>query len=244
MCAMSPRLLRPRATGFNPKSISGLEAWYAADVASSITIGTGVQQWSDLSGKGRHLTQAVTNDQPLNTITTLNGKPVVTFDGTSDFMRTSAFSLSQPFQVFAAWRMNNPVSGQYFMDGRIGSGARNTEVLAFAGPVQLTLFSGALFSTSGATATAGISAFNVWDIEFNGASSRIRLRKTAVNQTGNAGTNPFLGLTLGANGAATAASFSNSDIAELLIYSRVLSESEADKVRKHLGTKWGLSYLS
>ena len=57
--SMNPRLLRPTASGFNPKSIAGLEAWYAADVASSITIATGVQQWADLSGKGRHLIQGV-----------------------------------------------------------------------------------------------------------------------------------------------------------------------------------------
>ena len=51
---MSPRLLRPRAaSGFTPKAISGLSAWYDASVASSVTITSGfVSQWNDLSGGG------------------------------------------------------------------------------------------------------------------------------------------------------------------------------------------------
>ncbi len=34
---MSPRLLRPRATGFNPKSISGLKLWLDVANTSSLT---------------------------------------------------------------------------------------------------------------------------------------------------------------------------------------------------------------
>ena len=34
---MSPRLLRPRATGFNPKSIAGLAFWIDAGSTASLT---------------------------------------------------------------------------------------------------------------------------------------------------------------------------------------------------------------
>ena len=36
--AMSPRLLRPRASGFNPRSIPGLAVWLDASKASSVTL--------------------------------------------------------------------------------------------------------------------------------------------------------------------------------------------------------------
>jgi hypothetical protein len=92
--AMSPRLLRPRATGFNPKSISGLKLWLDAANASTFTLnGTGVSQWSDGSGTGNHFVQATSNNQPSRT-DTQNGKSVVTFDGSNDRLATaSAISL-------------------------------------------------------------------------------------------------------------------------------------------------------
>jgi hypothetical protein len=83
---MSPRLLRPLASGFNPKSISGLAAWYDASDASTLTIATGVSQWRDKSGNGRTLRQSTGNNQPLSTNRTLNGKAVLDFDGTNDVL--------------------------------------------------------------------------------------------------------------------------------------------------------------
>lgn len=242
MCAMSPRLLRPVASGFNPKSISGLEAWYAADVASSITIATGVQQWSDLSGKGRHLTQAVTNNQPAYNSVTLNGKPTVTFDGNNDSLRAAAFTLAQPNHYFLVFRYEATISsGSRVADGRSGSGTRGGEFFDFFGPMGM--FAGSLLQTS-PVADATKRAFNVWDVVFNGSSSAIRLRKTASVIEGNAGSNGMIGLTLGADGNPTAASLANVSIAEFLLFSRSLPVTEADKVRQYLGNKYNLAYLS
>jgi hypothetical protein len=239
---MNARLLRPLASGFNPKSIAGLEAWYAADVASSITIATGVQQWSDLSGKGRHLVQNVTNNQPAHNSVTLNGKPTVTFDGMNDSMRV-AFTLTQPYAYFAVMRFEVITGIHYLLDGRNqASGSRSGEVLVFSN--NKTLFAGGLFSLP-ATPAGAMTTFNVWDYLYNGSSSVIRLRKTAANATGNAGSNNGSGLTLAAaSGAVNDSSFGNCSWAELLVYSKSVPEAEADRIRKYLGTKWGLAYLS
>lgn len=80
---MNPRLLRPRATGFNPKSISGLWAWWDAGDDATITTDTGVSAWADKSGNNRTASQAVGNNQPARN-TTINGRSVLTFDGTND----------------------------------------------------------------------------------------------------------------------------------------------------------------
>lgn len=84
--AMNPRLLRPTASGFNPRQISGLLAWYDASDASTLTIATGVSQWRDKSGNGRTLRQSIGNNQPLSTSRTLNGKTVLDFDGSNDVL--------------------------------------------------------------------------------------------------------------------------------------------------------------
>lgn len=237
---MNPRLMLPRASGFSPKSISGLEAWYAADVASSITIGTGVQQWSDLSGKGRHLIQNTTNNQPAYNSVTLNGKPTVTFDGTNDSLRAAAFSVAQPYQYFAVFRYEVVGAGTRIADARSGSGSRSGEFFDYFG--NMGIFAGGLLTLS--VVAADQTSFGIWDVEFNGSSSAIRLRKTYKSTTGNSGTNGAAGLTLGANGNATSSEFSNVSIAEFLIYGRSLPVSEADKIRTYLGKKYNLSALS
>jgi hypothetical protein len=70
---MNPRLMRPLATGFNPKSLSGLSLWLDGADSSTITLnGTAVSQWSDKSGNSRNATQGTALNQP--TTATVNGK--------------------------------------------------------------------------------------------------------------------------------------------------------------------------
>lgn len=84
--SMNPRLLRPLATGFNPKSIAGLLAWYDASDASTITTSTGVSAWADKSGNGYTLRQSTGNNQPATGTRTIGGKNVLDFDGSNDVL--------------------------------------------------------------------------------------------------------------------------------------------------------------
>jgi hypothetical protein len=89
--AMSPRLLRPVASGFNPASISGLAAWYDGAASSTITLnGSTVSQWADRSGNGRNLVQATAALQPNYNATGLNGRGTLSTTGTQ-WMQASAF---------------------------------------------------------------------------------------------------------------------------------------------------------
>jgi len=82
---MSPRLLRPRASGFNPRSISGLTAWWDASDASTITaVSGGVSVWLDKSGLGRTLYQGVAANRPATGTRTIGGKNALDFDGSND----------------------------------------------------------------------------------------------------------------------------------------------------------------
>ena len=239
---MSPRLLRPRATGFNPKSIAGLEAWYAADVASSITIATGVQQWSDLSGKGRHLIQDTTNNQPAYNSVTVNGKPTVTFDGTNDRMVTTAtFSIPLPTSVFMVFRFEAAyVSGSPRVASHGAPGLRMAEIFrndqndmrtfgqGITTPISRYRYRKNVIDVNLASEPridipAGqIQAFNVWDFEF-----------------GTTGGNPFVKVELA---QLQNSSFANISVAEYLLFNRFLPVSEADKVRQYLGRKYNLAF--
>jgi len=245
MCAMSPRLLRPLASGFNPKSIAGLEAWYDASVSSSITIATGVQKWADLSGKGRDLIQDITNNQPAHNSVTLNGKPTVTFDGTNDLLRSAAFAFSQPYTFFGVFRFEAAYvsGGPRVFDGGDTSTSRSGEVFRGGPGDDIRMYSGPGGSTvvGNAAPSGSVQAFNIWDFEFNSSSSVLRYRKNVYTATGSIGGNGFTRVTVGAGGG-LAGNAANVSVAELLLFSRSMTTTDADKIRSYLGKKYNLAY--
>ena len=113
--AMSNKTLRPRASGFNPKSIAGLYAWYDAADASTITQATGVSAWADKSGNGRTCSQATGGSQPAYVLAGQNGKNVIDYgtNASNALVQTlaSAFTLSQPVTFFCAYK--TPLSSTY-----------------------------------------------------------------------------------------------------------------------------------
>lgn len=83
--AMNNRTLRPRASGFDPKSISGLTAWWDASDSSTITAVSGaVSVWTDKSGLGRTLYQGTAANRPATGTRTIGGKNAFDFDGSND----------------------------------------------------------------------------------------------------------------------------------------------------------------
>lgn len=82
-------------TPWSPASILGLTVWYRA---TDVVLGTGnrVAQWTDLSGNGRHLTQATETKQPLLIAAdpNFNGKPSIDFDGVDDYMTGASLAVT------------------------------------------------------------------------------------------------------------------------------------------------------
>lgn len=71
------------------------QVWYDPSLASSVTLnGSNVAQINDLSGNNRHLT-ALTTKQPTYTTAGINGLNCLTYDGTSDSLRSTSASITQ-----------------------------------------------------------------------------------------------------------------------------------------------------
>jgi hypothetical protein len=129
--AMSPRLLRPLATGFDPRRIAGLEMYLNAKVASSITLnGSNVSEWRDLSGKGRHATQGTGGNQPAYSATSWSGRPSVNFTrASSHFMEFTPFALTTQTAFFVIEPTASVVAGTapvilHFTTGTAGESNR------------------------------------------------------------------------------------------------------------------------
>jgi len=80
MCAMSPRLLRPRLS-FDPRRIAGLEAWWDASDSASVTLDGGrVSEWRDKSGNGLHAANGTSGStQPDYISAGQNGRNLIRF---------------------------------------------------------------------------------------------------------------------------------------------------------------------
>jgi hypothetical protein len=100
---MNPRLLRPLSRGWLPRREAGLEFWLDAADTATITLNSGnVSEWRDKSGKARHGTQATAGSQPAYGTNTLNGRNLVLFDGSDDFIDIPAIwfrGVTAPFTL-------------------------------------------------------------------------------------------------------------------------------------------------
>ena len=273
---MNPRLLRPRQTGFTPRSISGLALWLDAadsstlyttdagpvtavssplDIAgcalwldgadatsmfdattggSQVAAGAAVARWQDKSGNGRHFVQSTASLRPILTASGRNGRSVVTFDATDDFMQSASthtipqpatwfFAYKTPAALAAAWSLTDATADRVHVYSGSGS-----NILMFAGATQFTV-----------EATITADQWRIGTYSFAGASSTGRTNG-AVSAAGAAGTNAADGtLMLGANAGGNAPL--RSQIAEAILFSGSLSPADRARVEAYLAAKWGIS---
>ena len=231
---MSPRLLRPKAavsTAFDPRTISNLAAWYDASNAASLTIETGVSQWSDLSGNGRHLAQTTLNNQPAVATSAINSRPALDFDGSNDNL-SATFTLSHPVRIFCVGNFRATGGQNQLFDGT----ATNTMRMYIGGATEVAMFAGANLPAT----VASVNGWFVWECFFNGASSSLTRNGTTL-ASGNAGSNTTVGgLRLAVLGSGLS-NFTNCQIAEVVLYSRAITASEASSVRSYLGGKYAIT---
>lgn len=211
-------------------TIAGLAARYNADDAASIaSSATAVSQWNDVSGNGRHLVQATSTNQPKTGTRTLNGRNVIDFDGSNDFLKSSAWTLAQPLTYFVV--AETDVAGNQLVIDRGTSGTPG-------GPILQRNSTGSWEAFGGTSLIGGTADLNphVFAAVFNGASSRLRVDGAQV--AGNAGAQSFSagGITVGSS--RTPSLYWNGHVAEVLVYAGALSTADIEAVEDYLAYKW------
>lgn len=248
---MSPRLLRPRASdaAFDPRSIGNLAYWLDASDASTITTVSGnVSEWRSKVGTSLVASQTVALNRPAYTTAGRNGRNVVTFDGSNDFLTTSTLSINQPFTI--VWIGNStgsapnasPALGPYICDGST-SGTR--VAIAWNGSAT-TADNGRPFMFAGSVIqpSAGATAYNAWSVVsavFNGASSRMRANGSEV-ASGNAGATNITALSLGERFANSLnITQFNGPWGAFLIYSAAMTDAQCLSVERYLGNLFAVT---
>jgi hypothetical protein len=245
---LSPRLLRPRASGFNPKSISGLKLWLDVANTSSLTFnGSTVSQVNDLSGNGFHATQGTANNQPTYQAAGANGKPSLFIDSNDAITSTATVA------DYVLTPTTSPITTIMYVgymstlanSGNISFGSDNQT----NGRFFFHLFFGGfsmIFDTvnaSGGRLTASLpeSDFTspvVLTVLRHGATMKVRRNGVTVASKTNAS----------GNYSTTTAAFrvpeainSAMNLSELLAYQAALSDSQIATVERGLGKKWGIT---
>ena len=226
---------------------TNLRAWWKADAIIGLSDQDALTTWEDSHTNNIDLTQATTTAKPKYRTNVVNGKPAVVFDPTvtGRFLAPTtacvgAFTEGEIFAIVkitteppasATWtglwqwggtgeRMHFPWNGDSVIYDNFGSTFRKT-----VGNPTPALTSWRLYNTSSKTSE--------WIARIDGTS----IFSTASNATAWSG-NEFLGKSLQAS--ATDYWF-NGTIAEVLIYSAVLSSTLRDEVEAYLADKYALT---
>ena len=80
--------------------------WMDAADASTITTATGISEWRDKSGNGRHFTQSVAANQPAYNRNGINGLGSISYDATNDALQRTpeAWAFQYPVTSFIVFR--------------------------------------------------------------------------------------------------------------------------------------------
>ena len=102
----------------SPADVSGVQAWWDAADASTITdAGAGaVSAWADKSGLGHTLTEGT--NRPITGTRTINGRNVLDFDGTNDQLRRTAASLLSPSACYIVCEPDSVTGTQVLFKGQ------------------------------------------------------------------------------------------------------------------------------
>lgn len=224
---MSPRLLRPIQSGFDPRRISGLNAWWDATDTATIDLdgNGGVSLWRDKSGNSRTAEQTVANNRPV--LGTLAGRQAVLFDGTDDVMPFNAWLTASSETLFVVFNSVPDGSGQSALGNLVVYRSTPGTIL-----YQACGFGGGFVVAFGVLPSSRILVVARLDSTGTVAGATVT-NAPAVTSTGACVTRSNV-----IQGFSNASSLLTGAIGEFLHYSRRLPDAQFAAVERYLLNKW------
>jgi hypothetical protein len=244
MCPMNPRLLRPTPTGFDPRRIAGLVAWYDAADASSVTLDSGrVSTWRDKSSSARNATNSTSGStQPEYVLAGQNGKNVLRFvaaDATA--LTLSGFTLIDTFTSFTVLFRSATGANAAGLNGTAqGAGGDRYPFMIID---QFSIITHRSNSTAATSVLSGNPTGGLLFTVRRTFSTELLMRRNGGTQTNTltTGGNVTTAAANTYNRIGSAASAVSQDLAEILHYSESLSLTQIAAVERYLAGKWGLT---
>ena len=221
---IDPRLLAPVLI---PKA--NLALWLAAD---SMTLADGalISSWQDISGNNNHATQATDTSKPTFKTNILKGKPIIRFDGGDSLNLASAIGAS-PCSIYFVLKPSQISAGTIIAGNAAGAFQIRFSSL---GKIDLLKSGVAVFATS--TTILSTTNYSFLTVTYSNPNYTFRLNGAADGSGSSAQTmNGVNRIAINYDGGNY-----NGDIAELIVYNAVLSDTDRDTVESYLKTKYGL----
>lgn len=221
----------------NPKSISGLSAWWQAD--DVILSGSKITQFNDKSGNNRHMSSSNTTYQLTQSIdSAYNNKIIAITNGSANQVYTCAsFTVAQPFTIFAVGDVNGTLGADYetFIDSA-NAGTRvimrtdlNFNFIVYAGNTNVTL----------RTYNSKTNPSIAW-CEYNGASTKGNVNLSAATSLLMPGTNSLTQPQLFVGNGNSYYMRDGAKFGTLLIYNRTLTATERKKVMSYFASYYNI----
>jgi hypothetical protein len=239
--------------------------WLDATDTGSITSSGGgdVSQWSDKSVNGRNFTQSSGTAKPKTGTRTLNGKNVIDFDGTNDFLSCPSstalfnyFHNSTGATVFIVGIVDNTADNKMILSNTRGSSAFATDVgfrlrMSSAEQDNLIIQNAAgtnVASTSGNITLSSGSGFYLTTKYDGGNATAANRLKISLNGGAFLGNNTITNAVSTTNAAmdlhlgikANLIWPWNGAFGEIIMYSGILSAQDIADNQAYLAAKWGL----
>lgn len=217
------------------------------DAADTRTItGNPVTTWADKSGNGRNATSPTGPS-----VSTYNGYPVLAFNGTSQYMISTSMTVSRNAHTLIAVHVPSNLTGNFQGNTSLFRFQQASGYLVF--PYRQGTTSRGYITSADGSGAGSIDFANSTLLEnsvttqlnlivANIASGNQRVFRNGTQQSSDtealsAGTTDYL--TIGAFG--TGAEFYQGNLAEMIIFSRALTNSEQQQVEGYLAWKWGVA---
>jgi len=239
-------------TSLDAGSIAGLALWLRADDA--VLSGSNVSTWPDRSGRG--FTATVFSGTPTYGATDMNGHPAVKFNGSSSMLIDAdvhAFSLTESVTMFAA--VKGPALGTVLLarrpvmcGGTVGGNFATCMSFRTYGGSQNYggMFTRVLVSDANMESSTAVSDVRkILTNSYDGSTGRFYLNGTQAATVSNVPT-ALSGAVKGNGRVSLGAQISGAsaechtviDIAEVVIYSKLLSDSERTIVTNYLTDRY------
>ncbi len=230
----------------SPMIFDGLVVWLKADAVNPADTaqvdGSGkVVQWNDSSGTNHHATNTTTGDRPSYVAGALNGQPVIRFvqdnDDNGDRLFLGDLSASFP-TAGSMFAVVTPTDGRYNIfdnranDSRWMANTWNEAVPGVFRNNRTNMGPFSLWPQSGS---------HVFAMESSSSAYRFVIDGTQIGSTGGDYSSGSVGQDWVIANRPGGGQALNGDIAEFILFNRVLSPEEAFQVGNYLSSKYGLT---
>jgi hypothetical protein len=231
-------------------AISGQVLWLDANDTSTILDAEGdnaasgaafsgsVQTWRDKSASGFDVTAAAATNRPSYTTAALNGRNLVTFDGSTDFLRnTGAVIGGDDYTAFIVFNRTTATGRDAAYELGNGAGSRNALFINNSGG-RVDMYHNTAFhapSTTYTTSSYLLSAVTVNTTAYTLHQNGTSVGSGTVSAARTSSTAIFVG------NDASGGDELQGNIAEFIVYDRDLTALERHDVENYLASKWGLT---